>query len=79
MERSKPGNLKKLDKYFETGKDFELTQDEYERLTGGLLSNNLNYVKNKSKLARTANEKNFYIEIIPVKVSPLKILFKKKK
>ncbi len=43
--RAKKGNLEVLNKYFDTEKDFKLTQEEYEKQTGGRLSNNLNYIK----------------------------------
>ena len=75
--RAKPGNLSKLDKYFTEGKNFEFTKEEYEKITGGILSKDLNYIQKKSALSMKAKENGFIIEIKPVEVNPMKICFKK--
>ena len=77
--RAKPGNLKTLDKYFDTGKDFSMTQEELEKVTVGSLSKNLSYVKNSSALAKRAKSKGYYIDIEPLEIKPMTIHFKKKK
>ena len=75
--RAKPGKLENLDKYFNNGKDFEFTKEEYEKITGSVVSQNLNYMKKKSALAKVAMKKGYVIEIEPIKVIPMKIYFKK--
>ena len=77
--RAKPGDLNVLDKYFDAGKDFEMTQEEFEKQTNGKLSKDLNYIKTKSALAKRTKTKGFYIEIEPLEIKPMKIHFKKKK
>lgn len=77
--RAKPGNLENLKKFFEKDEEFELTKEEYEKITGGILSKDLRYIKNKSKLSRFTNSQNFYLEIIPLEVKPMIIRFKKRK
>lgn len=76
--RAKKGDLEVLNKYFDTEKDFKLTQEEYEKQTGGRLSNNLNYIKNRSALAEKANNRGFYLEIKPLEIKPMEIYFRKK-
>ena len=77
--RAKTGNLDALDKYFDAGKDFTMTQEEYEKVTVGSLSKNLSYVKNGSALSKRAKSKGYYIEIEPLEIKPMTIHFKKKK
>ena len=77
--RAKPGNLHNLDKYFDDGNDFEFTKEEYEKITGAIISNDLNYMKKKSALAKKAKENGFTLEIKPIEVNPMRIYFKKKK
>lgn len=76
--RAKPGNLKVLDKYFDKGKNFVMTQEEYEKETDGILSKDLNYIKNRSALSRKALERGFYIEVEPIEIKPMRIIFRKK-
>ena len=77
--RAKPGNLHNLDKYFDDGNDFEFTKEEFEKITGAIISNDLNYMKKKSALAKKAKENGFTLEIKPIEVNPMRIYFKKKK
>lgn len=77
--RAKTGNLNALDKYFEAGKDFTMTQEEYEKITFGSLSKNLSYVKNSSALSKRAKSKGYYIEIEPLEIKPMRIHFKREK
>ena len=50
--RAKPGNLKELDKYFDFEKDYDMTEDELEKVTFGSLSKNLYYVKKQFSFAK---------------------------
>lgn len=77
--RAKTGNLHNLDKYFDDGNDFEFTKEEYEKITGAIISNDLNYMKKKSALAKKTKENGFTLEIKPIEVNPMRIYFKKKK
>ena len=77
--RAKPGNLEVLDKYFASGKDFELTQEELEKETGGKISQDLNYLKKKSALSKKAKKSGFSVDVIPAEVKPMKICFRKLK
>ena len=77
--RAKPGNLEALDEYFDAEEDFDMTQEELEKVTVGRLSKNLNYIKNSSALAKRAKLKGYYIEIEPLEVKPMTIHFKRKK
>lgn len=49
---SKKPDWKSLKNLFETGKDFELTDAQYEKKTGRPLPKDKNYIKNKSALAK---------------------------
>lgn len=77
--RAKRGNLDVLNKYFDRGKEFELTQEEYEKETNGILSTDSYYLTHNSALARKSKSKGFYIEIKPMEFKPMKICFKKMK
>ena len=79
MARAKCGDIGKLSKYFNKGKDFVLTQEKYEEITGGILSKNIYYIEKQSKLSRVAKENNYTIEVEPIEVKPMKIFFKKNK
>lgn len=79
MARGKCGNLDKLSTFFEKGIDFTLSQEEYEKITGGILSENKSYIKNQSALSKITREKGYFIEIEPMQITPMKLHFKKYK
>ena len=61
---AKKPNLQGLESFFEKGKDFRLTDSEYEKLTGTMLPKNSSYLKNRSALARKAESEGYSIEVI---------------
>lgn len=69
---SKKPNLKSLESFFEKGKDFELTDAQYEKKTGAPLPKGKSYTTKKSALAKEANCHGYFLEVIEKKV-----LFKK--
>ncbi len=77
--RGKAGNLNNLDELFNLGKDFELSKEEIEKQTNGILSSNLSYLKNNSALAKKAKANGYYLEIEPIEIKPMKIRFRKKR
>lgn len=65
---SKKPNLKSLESLFEKGKDFELTDVQYERKTGAALPKDKSYIIKKSALAKEANKHGYFLEVIEKKV-----------
>lgn len=65
---SKNPNLKSLENLFEKGKDFELTDTQYEKKTGAALPKNKYYILHNSALARKASEYGYSLEVIEKKV-----------
>jgi len=57
-----------LEKLFSTGKDFELTDAQYEKKTGTPLPKSSYYLVNKSALARRAKEKGYQLKVIEKRV-----------
>ena len=60
-KKPKIANLKML---FEKGKDFTLTDSQYESKTGAPLPKNKSYLKNRSALAIEAQKSGYSIEVI---------------
>lgn len=56
--------LENLDTLFNSGKDFKLTDTQYERKTGIALPKYKAYLLNQSALARKAEEKGYAMELI---------------
>lgn len=67
-------NFEKLEKQFERGDDFELTNQQYKSRTGTDFPKDKSYAERKSAVARKAGEYGYQIVVIPQK-----ILFKKGK
>ena len=57
-------DLSGLDNLFANGKDFELTDAQYEEKIGKSLPKDKSYLKNGSALARKAKENGFSIELV---------------
>ncbi len=53
---------------FESGRDFELTEAQYEKKTGARLPKNSYYLCKKSALAKRADEKGYEIELVEKRV-----------
>ena len=66
--------LSEIDKMLAKGKDFELTDAQYEKLTGKPLPKNKYYLSNSSAIAQHAKKNDYCIEVIEKK-----IILKKKK
>lgn len=71
---SKNPNLKSLENLFEKGKDFELTDAQYEKKTGAALPKRKSYLLYDSALARKANEYDYYLEAIERTITITKIM-----
>lgn len=65
---SKKPNLKSLEILFGKGKDFELTDAQYEKETGSPLPKNKYYILHNSALARKAGEHGYSLEVVEKKV-----------
>ena len=61
-------DFEKMEAYFDKGKDFRLTEAQYEKLTGTRLPKGTYYLKNKSALANRAKEKGYWVEVIEKEV-----------
>lgn len=61
-------NLKALTSLFESGKNFELTDAQYEKKTGVPLPKDKNYIIKKSALSREADKYGFCLEVVEKKV-----------
>lgn len=57
-------NLSSIETLFDKGKDFKLTDAQYEKKAGCALPKNKYYLKNKSALSRMAESKGFKVEVI---------------
>ena len=64
----------KLDRYFEKGKDFQLTDAQYEKMTGIPLPKDGQYTMKKSSLAKHATKNGYYVAEVQDKT----VYFKKK-
>lgn len=60
--------LENLDRYFDKGEDFSLTDAQYEKAVGIPLPKDKSYLKNRSALAKKCSEKGYAIEVIEKKV-----------
>ena len=65
---SKKPKLENLNNLFESGKDFSLTDAQYEKKTGAMLPKNKKYILNNSALARKAKEYGYSLELIEKEV-----------
>ena len=65
---AKQPRLETLDSLFDSGKDFELTETQYEKKTGATLPKGTYYLKNNSALAKKAKEKGYSIEVVEKRV-----------
>ena len=61
---SKKPNLNGLEAYFTKGKNFSLTDAEYEKITGAMLPKNISYLRNNSALAKKARLEGYKVEVI---------------
>lgn len=64
----KPPNLKALEHLFKQGKDFELTDAQYEKKTGIPLPKDKRYIIKDSALAKEANRYGYFLEVIEKRV-----------
>ncbi len=64
----KKPDLIQLENLFESGKDFELTDAQYEKKTGAPLPKDKNYILKRSALAKKAKEYNYSLEVIEKEV-----------
>lgn len=69
---SKP-NLKEIVKIMETGKDFELTGQQYKSKTMLDFPKSKSYAEKKSSVAKKAAEYGYCIEVIPQRIKFKKI------
>ena len=60
----KKPDLNNLKNHFESGKDFELTDSQYEKKTGAVLPKNKYYTLKNSALAKKAKKYGYYLELI---------------
>lgn len=60
--------LENLDPLFQSGKDFVLTDAQYEKKTGTMLPKNKNYLINGSALARKAIKEGYNMVVIEKQV-----------
>lgn len=65
--------LDALNGLFGSGKDFELTDEQYEKKTGAPLPKSSYYLLNGSALARRAKENGYRLELIKKRVILTKI------
>ena len=70
---SKKPDLKPLVSLFESGKDFELTDAQYEKKTGAPLPKYKYYILNQSALAKEAQKYGYELELIEKTVTFKKI------
>lgn len=61
-------NLKPLEKHFEKGETFELTDAQYEKITRAPLPKSKYYILQNSAQIRKAEEYDFSLEVIEKKV-----------
>ncbi|MGO4972683.1 hypothetical protein ACTQ56_12030 [[Clostridium] aminophilum] len=64
----KKPNLIEVDKLLERGKNFELTRENYLKMTGADIPQDKNYTKKRSAVAKHARNYGFTIEVIPEKL-----------
>ena len=67
QQLSKP-KLDEIEKLLQQGKDFFLTDAQYEKLTGIPLPKDSYYLKNRSALAKIAKNADYVIEVIEKRV-----------
>lgn len=60
--------LENLEQLFKKGKNFSLTDAEYEKKTGVMLPKDKSYLKNRSALAKKAKEAGFVVDVIEKQV-----------
>lgn len=65
---AKHPRLENLDVLFDSGKDFELTDEQYEKKTGAPLPKKSYYLITSSALARKAKDKGYQLELIEKRV-----------
>lgn len=65
---SKKPNLKSLESLFLEGKNFELTDTQYEKKTGAALPKDKSYIIKKSALAKEAGKHGYFLDVIEKKV-----------
>ena len=65
--RSSP-TFQEIDKMFAKGKDFELTDAQYEKLTGTPLPKDKYYLSNRSAIAKHAKKNDYFIKVIEKKI-----------
>lgn len=70
-------DLTKLNKLFEAGKDFELSDAEYEKLTKKRLPKDKYYLQNRSALSRKCAELGYSLEVIEKRVLIRKLSYDK--
>ena len=72
-------DLTLLQPMLDSGKDFELSPAEYERIIGRALPKTDDYLKYKSPVAKEAKEKGYRIHLVERVVMQRIVVFEKKK
>lgn len=65
---AKHPKLENLDVLFDSGKDFELTDEQYEKETGAPLPKKTYYLITGSALAKKAKDKGYQLDLIEKRV-----------
>lgn len=65
---AKNPKMEEIEKLLKKGKDFELTDAQYEKKTGAPLPKDIYYLKNHSALAKRASEAGYEIRVIEKRV-----------
>ena len=68
-----------LDKYFGSGKDFEISNAQYKEITSRDLPKSKSYLVNSSPLAKKANENGYTIIVKEEPIILRKVVLKKGK
>ena len=56
-------DLKKIQTLLESNEDFSITEKQYKNSTGASMPKDTYYLKNRSALAKLANEHGFTVEV----------------
>ena len=68
-----------LDAYFESGKDFEISNAQYKIITNRDIPKDASYLRNKSPLARKAAENGYSVTVKEEPIIIRKVLLRRKK
>ena len=68
-----------IEAMLKSGKDFELTEEQYKANTNQKFPERPRYIVTDSAIARVAGEYGYTLEFVPLKVIPSKIRFIKQR